>query len=110
MGVHDDPQGIGITMGVPPGTPTIAHLVASTPFLIVVLNSVVAGAIAAVVLVRFARAEATLTLIGAVLVAVLVLLAHMNYARRRIRQGESIVRPMFPTPSVDDSPAKTPGA
>lgn len=105
MGVNDDPQGIGITMAVPPGTPAIAHLVASTPFLIVVLNSIVAGAITALVLIRFARAEAIATLIGAILVALLVLLAHMNLARRRIRQGQSAVRPMFPTP-----PADRPGA
>jgi hypothetical protein len=99
MGVHDDPQGIGITMGVPPGTPAIAHLVASTPFLIVVLNAVVAGAIAALALLQFARTEGPATLIGALVVAVLFLLAQMSYARRRIRQGQSIVRPMFPTPA-----------
>ena len=59
---------IGITMGVPPGTPMIAHLIASTPFLIVVLNAVVAGAIAALVLVRFVRSEASATLVGALIV------------------------------------------
>ena len=125
MGVHDDPQGIGITMGVPPGTSTLAHLIASTPFLIVVLNSVVAGAIAALALLRFANADGTPTLIGALIAAVLVLLAQMSYARRRIRHGQSVVRPMFPTPGAaqdpgrphgtglpgrDDGPADRPGA
>src|SRR5262249_51224311 len=38
MGVHDDPRGIGVTMALPPGTPQIVHLLASTPFLVVVLN------------------------------------------------------------------------
>ena len=104
MGVHDDPQGIGITMGMPPGTPALAHLVASTPFLVVVLNAVVAGAIAALVLLRFVHAEGTPTLVGALIAAVLLLLAQMRYARQRIRQGQSVVRPMFPTPPADDRP------
>jgi len=98
MGVHDDPRGIGITMGVPPGTPPLAHLVASTPFLIVVLNAVVAGAIAALVLVRFVAPGAAGAVIGALIAAALVLLLQMAWARARIRQGQSFVRPMFPTP------------
>ncbi len=98
MGVHDDPTGIRVTMGLPPGTPTIVHLVASTPFLVVVLNSVVAGAIAALVLVRFAAATAGPTLIGAALVAMLVLLAQTSAAARRIRAGQRVVQPLFPTP------------
>lgn len=98
MGVHDDPRGIGITMGVPQGTPTIVHLVASTPFLVVVLNAVVAGSIAALVLIRFVKAGDVPTLIGAFIVAVVVLAIQMVYATRRIRQGQAIVRPLFPTP------------
>ena len=100
MGVHDDPAGIGITMGVPPGTPTIVHLIASTPFLIVVLNSVVAGAIAALVLVRFARADGPATVFGAVVLAAIVLIAQVVSASRRIRAGQRIVQPMFPTPDA----------
>jgi hypothetical protein len=110
MGVHDDPQGIGITMGVPPGTPTIAHLIASTPFLIVVLNAVVAGAIAALAILQFANADATPTLIGALITAILVLLGQMRYARRRIRQGQAVVRPMFPTPGASQDPGTPHGA
>ena len=98
MGVHDDPPGIGITMGVPPGTPTIIHLVASTPFLVVVLNSVLAGSIAALALIRFVEAGDVATLIGAALVAVVVTAIQMAYATQRIREGQAIVRPLFPTP------------
>jgi hypothetical protein len=106
MGVHDDPAGIRITMGVPPGTPTIVHLVASTPFLIVVLNSVVAGAIAALLLIRFAAAAPVATVVGAVGVAALVLLAQVMSAARRIRAGERVVRPLFPTPAGTDRPLR----
>lgn len=104
MGVHDDPEGIGITMGVPPGTPTIAHMIASTPFLVVVLNSVVAGAIAALVLIRLVGANGSASVLGAIVAAALVLLAQMAYARERIRQGQSGVRPMFPTPGGPQDP------
>jgi hypothetical protein len=97
MGVHDDPEGIGITMAISPGTSTIAHLIASTPFLVVVLNAVVAGAIAAVVLLRIANLVGAAALAGAVIVAILVLLAQLNYARGQIRQGQAAVRPLFPT-------------
>jgi hypothetical protein len=105
MGIHDDVEGIGITMGVPPGTPQIVHLVASTPFLVVVLNAVVAGAIAALILIRFVRTDGPATAIGGVAVAGIILFTQVVSARRRIRQGQSIVRPLFPTP-----PADRPGA
>jgi hypothetical protein len=98
MGVHDDPEGIGITMGVPPGTPAIAHLLASTPFLVVVLNGVVAGAIAALALVRFGHADGSVTVFGGLAVAAATALVQVVDARRRIRQGQAVVKPLFPTP------------
>jgi hypothetical protein len=104
MGVHDDSAGIGITMAVPPGTPMIAHLLASTPFLIVVLNSVVAGAIGALVLVRFVGASLTMAVVGAIVTAILILVAQVLSARRRIVSSQQLVRPMFPTPRSDDRP------
>jgi hypothetical protein len=104
MGVHDDPTGIGITMGVPPGTPTIVHLVASTPFLVVVLNAVVCGAIAALVLVRFARTDPFPTVIAGIIAALLLLAAQLVAASRRIRAGQRMVQPMFPTPTIDQRP------
>ena len=59
MGVHDDATGSAITMAVPPGTPSIVHLVAGTPTSSWSCNGVVAGAIAALALhPRSAGAEA----------------------------------------------------
>jgi hypothetical protein len=102
MGVHDDPRGIGITMGVPPGTPPIVHLLASTPFLVVVLNAVVAGAIVAVALVAFVDPDppAAAVVVAALVAAVVILLAQMNAAARRVRQGQEQIRPLFPTPGA----------
>jgi len=105
MGVHDDPAGIGITMAIPSGRPTWVHLISSTPFLVVTLNAVVAGAIAALVLVRFVVAPATLVVLGAIVVAVVVLLAEMSVARRSIEVGQRSVRPLFPTPETPNQPA-----
>jgi hypothetical protein len=102
MGVHDDAPGIGITMAVPPGTPPFVHLIAGTPTLVMVLNAVVAGAIAALVLVRFVSPALLPTLAVALLVATAVLAGELSSARRKIRQGQHALQPMFPTPRSDD--------
>ncbi len=106
MGVHDDPAGIGITMAIPSGRPTWVHLISSTPFLVITLNAVVAGAIAALVLVRFVAAPAAVDVVGAIGVAVLVLLGEMGVARRNIEIGQRSIQPLFPTPAA---PAEAPG-
>lgn len=100
MGVHDDPRGIGITMAVPPGTPTIVHLIAGTPTLVVVLNAVVAGAIAALVALRAARAGPIETVAVALVVTVLMLALQTRIAARNIRRGQRALQPMFPTPGA----------
>ena len=48
MGTHDDARGIAITMALPPNTSPLVHVIAATPFLVTVLNGVVAGAIVAI--------------------------------------------------------------
>jgi hypothetical protein len=104
MGVHDDAPGIGITMGVPPGTPTFVHLIAGTPTLVMVLNSVVAGALAALLLFRFAATGPVPTFAGALVVGMVVLLGQMNSARTKIHRAQHALRPMFPTPAANDRP------
>jgi xanthosine utilization system XapX-like protein len=104
MGVHDDPPGIGLTMAVPPGTPIVVHLIAGTPSLVVVLNGIIAGAIASLVALRtMAPATAALVLIG-LLVAVLAIGLQVRVASRNIRRGQRALRPMFPTPGVTPDP------
>ena len=87
-------------MAVPPGTPTLVHMLASTPFLVIVLNAVVAGAIAAVVLVRFVTQQLAVIVLAAVVVAIVVALAQMTSAARRVRSGQAAIEPMFPTPGA----------
>lgn len=101
MGVHDDPVGINVTMAVPPGTPTILHVLAATPFLLNVLNSVVSGAIAALVLTRLSALGLGPIVLAAVVVAILVLAIQSAVAGMAIKRGQELVRPMFPTPPTD---------
>jgi hypothetical protein len=47
-GTTEDERGIALTMAVPPRTPTIVMLLASTPLLVSIVNSVLVGAIVAI--------------------------------------------------------------
>ncbi|HEX5825632.1 MAG TPA: hypothetical protein VFY18_14330 [Candidatus Limnocylindrales bacterium] len=104
MGVHDDAPGVGITMAVPPGTAPLVHLIAGTPTLVMVLNGVVAGAITALVLIRFASPDSILTLAASLFVVIIVVVAEFNSARGKIRRAQRALRPIFPTPSPDERP------
>ncbi len=110
MGVHDDPAGIGITMAVPPQTPVIVHIVASTPFLVLVLNGVVAGAIAALLGVWFDRIDIVVPVFAGLVVAIGVIVLELEYAARAIQTGQRMVRPLFPTPGVTSDPNLVHGA
>jgi hypothetical protein len=99
MGVHDDPAGIGVTMAVSPRTPPIVHLIAATPFLVSVLNSVVAGVIVGIVASRL-LGDAGPAFAIAVVGFVVVLIVHVMYARGAVARGQAGTRPMFPTPAV----------
>ena len=100
MGVHDDAPGIGTTMAFPPGTAPFVHLIAGTPTLVMVLNAIVAGAIAAIAAFRFAGTEVLVTILLAVAVAAIVLAAEMGSARRKIARSQRALVPMFPTPAT----------
>jgi hypothetical protein len=104
MSHHDDPAGIAVTMGIPPGMPVLAHLISSTPFLIVILNAVVSGALAALVLLRFFAVPGAVAAIGAMVTALVVLALEMAGARRNIARGQRAVRPLFPTPEGATEP------
>jgi hypothetical protein len=101
MGVHDDAQGVGITMAVPPDTSPLVHLIAGTPTLVMVLNSVVAGVIAALALVRFTTVDAAVVLLGGLAVAIVLYGLEIRSAQSKIRRGQQALAPMFPTPPTD---------
>jgi hypothetical protein len=100
MSAHDDQPGMGITMGVQPGGGLMwmAHLLAGTPTVVIVLNSVIAGVIAAVAALR-AGAAMSVTLGVGVLGFVVAAVLQSTYARRNIAKVRSGLTPRFPTPA-----------
>jgi hypothetical protein len=102
MSAHDDAQGIGITMGVPPGGAVywVGQILAGTPTVVMVLNSVLAGVIAAVAALRFGVVVSDVLIFGALGFLVATLLQSL-YARSTIAKGTSEYHPLFPTPAAD---------
>jgi hypothetical protein len=109
MGVHDDAAGMGITMAVPPGTSPVAHLIAGTPTLVMVLNAVVAATIAAITAFRFAGTDAPVSVGLAIVVGAIVLAGQMASARRKISRSQRAMAPLFPTPTSPGTNDRTDG-
>ena len=100
MSAHDDFRGIGVTMGVQPGGGAffwLAQMLAGTPTVVTILNSVLAGAIAAIAALRIGAAPSTVLLVGA-LGFVIAIAAQGWYVQRGIAKVQAGHRPMFPTP------------
>ncbi len=103
MSAHDDFRGIGVTMGVQPGGGRafwLAQILAGTPTIVTILNSVLAGAIAAIAALRIGGAPSTILLVGAV-GFLIVLVAHWLYTRQGIAKLQAGLHPMFPSPEGD---------
>jgi hypothetical protein len=98
MSAHDDLRGVGISMGVPPsgGTMPLGHLLAATPMLIAVLNSVLVGVIAALIVLRTGAAPTALA-IGAI-GFIAAFTGQGWYARESIAKLQAGYRPLFPSP------------
>jgi hypothetical protein len=99
MGSHDDRPGLGITMGMPPGGPIFwaGQIVAGVPTVVMILNAVVAGTIAAIAFARMGAGPLGALLAGFVgfLIAIV---AQGWYASRNIARSQAAQAPIFPTP------------
>jgi hypothetical protein len=102
MSANDDARGIGITMGVPPGGAAawVGQMIAGTPTVVMVLNAVLAGVIAAVAALRFGVLVPDVLGFGA-LGFLLAILLQSLYARATIASGFSEYRPLFPSSKGD---------
>jgi hypothetical protein len=103
MSAHDDFRGIGVTMGVQPGGGRafwLAQILAGTPTIVTILNSVLAGAIVAIAALRIGGAPSTILLAGAV-GFLIVLVAHWLYTRQGIAKLRAGLHPLFPSPEGD---------
>ena len=97
MGVTDDPQGVTHTMSTEPGLSPLAHVLAATPSVVIVVNSVLAAAILAFALVLLGVSPA-LVMAVAVLAFVVSFVIHTRYASGRIRHLQTVRHPVFPGP------------
>jgi hypothetical protein len=98
MSAHDDARGVAITAGVAPGMRDLLHFVAATPTVITILDSVIAGVIAA--LVGFQLGAVTVVnLVLAVVGFVVAMGLQQLYARQSIARARAGIHPMFPSPT-----------
>ncbi|HEY4753998.1 MAG TPA: hypothetical protein VIH37_11985 [Candidatus Limnocylindrales bacterium] len=107
MSTHDDPAGMGVTMAVMPSRSPLLHMISATPFLLIVLNSAVAGAIAAVAAGALGMPPGPIIAIAAG-VGAIMLIAQALSARRHMRRIQGLVTPRFPTPARN-APDLAPG-
>jgi hypothetical protein len=102
MGSTDDERGFQLTQAMMPGTPMLVQMLASSPMLISVLNSVLAGAIVALGVLQVGGG--TVPAIGAAIVAfILAMAAFLEYARRQISGVRKEFVPLFPTRPPTDT-------
>lgn len=103
MSAHDDAQGIGITMGVPSGGAMywVGQMLAGTPTVIMVLNSVLAGVITAVAALRLGVTVSGEVLTFGALGFLVATVLQSLYTRSTVAKGISEYHPLFPTPTED---------
>jgi hypothetical protein len=98
MSGHDDLHGVRISMGLPPGggPMPLAYLLAATPIVIAVVDSVLAGLIAAVAALRFGAANSTAMILG-LFGFFLAMVAQIWWSRATIAKDQAGYRPLFPS-------------
>ena len=104
MSPHDDATGIAVTMAVPPFRGLWMFILGATPFLVMVLNAIVAAAIVAIVALRTGATVAVVVLsaLGTFLV---VLGIESRSGRRNMERVRSSTPPLFPSPETTDRSA-----
>ncbi|HSK93395.1 MAG TPA: hypothetical protein VLA76_04980 [Candidatus Angelobacter sp.] len=102
MGTTDDFDGITKTMAILPGRSTFINLVGASPTLLAVLNSVLVGAIVALVTIQIGLGMAAAVILGAV-AFVISAGVWATATRHMLTSLMNEHRPMFP-PAGDQSP------
>jgi hypothetical protein len=101
-GSSDDEAGIMTTFGAVPGPGGFVHEFVTTPGLVAVVDGVVAGALAAVIAVRFG-VDASVTLAGAVAIGLLTVLLLAIHQYRRVVRPRSLLDARFPSHQAGSS-------
>ena len=98
MGTHDDDASLNLSMGTPPGTNFVLDVIVSTPFVLCVINSVIAGIIAALLAQQLGVATPVaiaFTIVGVALVFGFQVVT----ATRGIAAAVASYKPKFPAPA-----------
>ncbi len=103
MGTDDDFRGIQLTMANPPDRSMLVAVVAATPFLVSVLDAMLAGAIGALLAIQLGAAGTSAVLIGIALF-VAAMAVQGAIARRDIRRIMGSHRPRFPARAPEATP------
>lgn len=109
MGTTDDQRGMLATMAVQPRMSILVQMLASSPMLISIVNSVLAGGIVALLVLQVNGGTA-LAIGASVAGFVLAIVAFLAYARNDMRRGVDFFTPMFPTPEPPAEPPSKPPA
>jgi hypothetical protein len=96
-GTYDDEASVAQTMGLEPNVPMALQMVASSPMLITVLNSLLFAAIWALALFQLGAGLVVALVVGAA-AFLAAIVAHSWYAGRGIARARRSLRPMFPPP------------
>ena len=105
MGTHDDEEGVNLSMGAVPGANFVVDIIVSTPFVVCVINSVLAGVIASLLAQQLGLAT-PVSIVFAIAAVALVLGLQTVLATRGIAAAVASYKPKFPAPA----PAEPAGA
>lgn len=97
MGTTDDERGVDLTMAIQARTSMLVMMLASTPLLVTVLNSILVAAILALLVLQLGAGTAPALLLGA-LGFIATLSGFFWYARRDIARAMAEYAPKFPAP------------
>ncbi len=97
MGTYDDEEAVNLSMGAVPNANFIVYIFASTPFVVCVINSVIAGVIATLLAQQLGLGTPlaiALTVVGALVIFGLQIVI----ATRGIAAAVAAYKPKFPAP------------
>jgi hypothetical protein len=102
MGSTDDERGFQLTQAMVPGTPMIVQMLASSPMLISVLNSVLIGAIVALLILQVGGGT-VIAVVASVIAFIAGMASFLMYAGRQITGVRAEFEPRFPTKAPVDA-------
>ncbi|MGH8957617.1 MAG: hypothetical protein ACRDVK_02980 [Acidimicrobiia bacterium] len=96
MSSHDDERGVALSMGLPPVMPLYQHVLAGTPTVIIVINSIIAGVIGSIAVSLVTNRSAIVALAG--LIGFLISAGlHQRMATKSIQLAIGGFQPRFPS-------------